>query len=101
MLHATADETYRQACHELTNMSQLAEQVCRYDLDELDVKWLERFNEEREDIGEPLLDEWTMEKVMEELESQVMIIIIIMIIVITKIIIVKIVIIIVIIIKKS
>ena len=32
-------------------MSQLAEQVVRYDLDDLDVSWLQRVNEEREEIG--------------------------------------------------
>ena len=32
-------------------MSQLAEQVVRYDLDDLDVCWLQRVNEEREEIG--------------------------------------------------
>ena len=51
LLHSTKDETYRQGCHELTGMSQLAEQVVRYDLDDLDVCWLQRVNEEREEIG--------------------------------------------------
>ena len=36
-------------------MSQLAEQVVRYDLDDLDVSWLQRVNEEREEIGIALL----------------------------------------------
>ena len=35
-------------------MSQLAEQVVRYDLDDLDVAWLQRVNEEREEIGNSL-----------------------------------------------
>ena len=51
LLHSNKDETYRQGCHELTGMSQLAEQVVRYDLDDLDVCWLRRVNEEREEIG--------------------------------------------------
>ena len=50
-MHSNKDETYRQGCHELTGMSQLAEQVVRYDLDDLDVCWLQRVNEEREEIG--------------------------------------------------
>ena len=50
-LHATQDETYRQGVHELHEMHQLADQVCRYDLDELDVAWLALNNAERELMG--------------------------------------------------
>lgn len=32
-------------------MNQLAEQVVRYDLDDMDVCWLQRMNEEREETG--------------------------------------------------
>lgn len=51
LLHAAADETYRQGMHELTGMQQLAEQVVRYDLDDIDVCWLTQVNEEREEMG--------------------------------------------------
>ena len=37
--------------HELTGMSQMAEQVVRYDLDDLDVAWLRQLNEQREECG--------------------------------------------------
>lgn len=70
LLHATADESYRQGMHELTGMQQLAEQVVRYDLDDIDVCWLTQVNEEREEMGESLIDEWIMERIIEELENQ-------------------------------
>lgn len=45
------DETYRPAIHELDNTPEEEEKVCRYDLDYLDVVWLERLNEERTYLG--------------------------------------------------
>ena len=45
------DETYKQGIHDLTEMHKLAEQVCRYDLDDQDVAWLSLVNPEREDMG--------------------------------------------------
>ena len=51
-LHAQKDETYQQAIHELHETHKLSEQVCRYDLDELDVAWLRVYNEQREEMGE-------------------------------------------------
>lgn len=45
------DEIYKQGEHELTGMQQLAEQVVRYDLDDLDVCWLERMNDKRMELG--------------------------------------------------
>ncbi|KAK6168409.1 hypothetical protein SNE40_020949 [Patella caerulea] len=69
-LHAVQDESYRQGCHELTGMNQLSELVVRYDLDDLDVCWLETVNDEREELSLPLIHEWTMERIMEELENQ-------------------------------
>lgn len=69
-LHAMKDETYQLGMHELTGMSQLAEQVVRYDLDDLDVSWLKQLNEQREEVGEVPIVEWTMERVIEALEAQ-------------------------------
>lgn len=69
-LHAMKDETYQLGMHELTGMSQLAEQVVRYDLDDLDVCWLRELNDQREEIGEEKVHEWTMERVVEALENQ-------------------------------
>ena len=52
MLHATKDESYTQGQHELHETQKLAEQVCRYDLDDMDVKWLLRVNAERAEMGQ-------------------------------------------------
>ena len=38
--------------HDYINVNDQADSVCRYDLDNLDVAWLEIYNEERVDIGE-------------------------------------------------
>uniref|UniRef100_A0A8C4S7N8 Jade family PHD finger 2 n=1 Tax=Erpetoichthys calabaricus TaxID=27687 RepID=A0A8C4S7N8_ERPCA len=46
------------------------ERPCRYDLDDLDAMWLELVNAEFRELALPELDELTMERVLEELESQ-------------------------------
>ncbi|KAG7459032.1 hypothetical protein MATL_G00226930 [Megalops atlanticus] len=46
----------------------LAEGVCRYDLNEWDEVWLQLANEEFREMGMQVLDEFTMERVMEEFE---------------------------------
>ncbi|XP_022528445.1 protein Jade-1 [Astyanax mexicanus] len=46
----------------------LSEGMCRYDLNEEDVAWLELANKEFSAMGMQLLDENTMERVMEEFE---------------------------------
>lgn len=51
LLHSCKDETYKQGDHELTGMQQLADQVVRYDLDDLDVSWLDSMNAERLGLG--------------------------------------------------
>uniref|UniRef100_UPI00398E66CC protein Jade-1-like isoform X2 n=1 Tax=Pristiophorus japonicus TaxID=55135 RepID=UPI00398E66CC len=48
----------------------LADSVCRYDLDDMDVAWLDLLNEEFKGMGMTELDEFTMERVMEELERR-------------------------------
>ncbi|XP_055499157.1 protein Jade-1-like isoform X2 [Leucoraja erinacea] len=48
----------------------LADSVCRYDLDDMDVAWLELLNEEFRGMGMAELDEFTMERVMEDLERR-------------------------------
>ena len=50
-LHNAQDENYKQGIHELTLMQQLADQVVRYDLDEVDSCWLQRINDERLELG--------------------------------------------------
>uniref|UniRef100_A0A672P965 Protein Jade-1 n=1 Tax=Sinocyclocheilus grahami TaxID=75366 RepID=A0A672P965_SINGR len=48
----------------------LADGMCRYDLNEEDVVWLQIANEEFSKMGMQLLDELTMERVMEEFERR-------------------------------
>ena len=50
-LHAQTDENYKQGVHELHETQKLAEHVCRYDLDDLDVSWLNLANKEFENCG--------------------------------------------------
>jgi len=51
LLHAVQDETYRQGLHELHETQKMADEVCRYDLDELDSAWLAGYNETRKEHG--------------------------------------------------
>ncbi|XP_074548715.1 protein Jade-1 [Halichoeres trimaculatus] len=46
----------------------LADGMCRYDLNEEDVAWLQTANQELSEMALPPLDEITMERVMEEFE---------------------------------
>ncbi|KAH9519892.1 Protein Jade-1 [Bulinus truncatus] len=69
-LHEKQDETYQATHHELTHMQELAEQIVRYDLDDQDVTWLELVNEDREEMGLQVINEWNMERMIEELENQ-------------------------------
>ncbi|PNJ83864.1 JADE1 isoform 7, partial [Pongo abelii] len=48
----------------------LADSVCRYDLNDMDAAWLEVTNEEFKEMGMPELDEYTMERVLEEFEQR-------------------------------
>ncbi|XP_028293342.1 protein Jade-1 [Gouania willdenowi] len=48
----------------------LAEGMCRYDLNEEDVAWLQIINQEFAEMALPPLDEITMERVMEEFEHR-------------------------------
>nr|XP_020040331.1 protein Jade-1 isoform X4 [Castor canadensis] len=48
----------------------LADSVCRYDLSDMDAAWLELTNEEFKEMGMPELDEYTMERVLEEFEQR-------------------------------
>ncbi|XP_043916367.1 protein Jade-1 [Protopterus annectens] len=48
----------------------LAEGVCRYDLDDVDVAWRELVNEELQEMGMNSIEEYTMERVMEIFEQE-------------------------------
>lgn len=52
------------------NIKELAEAMCRYDLDDMDLNWLQELNHELLQMGEGPVDELTMERVMEALERQ-------------------------------
>lgn len=52
------------------NIKELAEAMCRYDLDDMDLYWLRTLNRELDCMGEEPIDELTMERAMEALESQ-------------------------------
>ncbi|KAF7650750.1 hypothetical protein LDENG_00121350 [Lucifuga dentata] len=52
------------------NIKELAEAMCRYDLDDMDLYWLQALNAELARMGEAPIDELTMERAMEALESQ-------------------------------
>nr|CAB3257617.1 Jade protein [Phallusia mammillata] len=55
---------------DMVDLNVLADSACRYDLDEMDVLWLNEINEERSLRGLMSLDEFSMEQIMEELETQ-------------------------------
>ncbi|XP_029988601.1 protein Jade-3 isoform X1 [Sphaeramia orbicularis] len=52
------------------NIRELAEAMCRYDLDDMDLYWLHALNRELDRMGEESIDELTMERAMEALERQ-------------------------------
>ena len=52
LLHAAADARYRQGMHALHETHALADQVCRYDLDDVDVAWLDGYNDVCDSIGQ-------------------------------------------------
>uniref|UniRef100_A0A665V0J4 Jade family PHD finger 3 n=1 Tax=Echeneis naucrates TaxID=173247 RepID=A0A665V0J4_ECHNA len=52
------------------NVKELAEAMCRYDLDDMDLYWLHALNRELNHMGEEPIDELTMERTMEALERQ-------------------------------
>jgi len=45
------DETYRQGLHELHETQRMADEMCRYDLDDLDSAWLANYNDLRQEHG--------------------------------------------------
>lgn len=69
-LRLTHDMFFSNDLHMLTNVAAQAEKMCRYDLDILDVQWLQVFNEERRVYGLAPVPELQMEMIMEDLETQ-------------------------------
>ncbi|XP_030228039.1 protein Jade-3 [Gadus morhua] len=52
------------------NINKLAEDMCRYDLDDTDLHWLHTLNTELLHMGEGAVDELTVERALEALERQ-------------------------------
>ncbi|XP_029459478.1 protein Jade-3 isoform X2 [Rhinatrema bivittatum] len=52
------------------NILELAENMCRYDLDDVDIFWLQELNDELAEMGCGAVDENTMEHIVEVLERQ-------------------------------
>ncbi|XP_017576277.2 protein Jade-3 [Pygocentrus nattereri] len=52
------------------NIKELAEAMCRYDLDDMDLYWLQELNMELGQMGEGPMNELTMERAMEALERK-------------------------------
>ncbi|XP_074069648.1 E3 ubiquitin-protein ligase Jade-2 isoform X3 [Macrotis lagotis] len=55
--------------HSGSELSEVTRPYSRYDLDEIDAYWLELVNLELKEMEKPELDEMTMERVLEELET--------------------------------
>jgi hypothetical protein len=62
--------SYKVETHQVTPMVLRAEQVCTYDLDNVDQHWLFGLNGERARTGQSNLTETEMERSVEELERQ-------------------------------
>ena len=62
--------SYKPETHQVTPMVLRAEQVCTYDLDNVDKAWLEALNGERALGGLQTVTESEMERTVEELEKQ-------------------------------
>ncbi|KAF4078788.1 hypothetical protein AMELA_G00185610 [Ameiurus melas] len=65
-------QCWSQDCTETgyVNIKELAEAMCRYDLDDTDLYWLRHLNLELLHMGEATVDELTMERTMEALERK-------------------------------
>ncbi|XP_055938835.1 protein Jade-1-like isoform X1 [Argiope bruennichi] len=70
LMRTTEDSFFSNEYHVLTDTAAKAENICKYDMDDLDFFWLKNFNEKREDSGLSTLDEDTMERIIEDFEMQ-------------------------------
>merc|ERR1719228_1445508 len=62
--------SYKAETHQVTPMVLRAEQVCTYDLDNVDKNWLDTVNGERALTGLSTVTETEVERTIEELEKQ-------------------------------
>lgn len=62
--------TYTSDTHQVSTAALRSEQMCNYDLDDLDQRWLNSLNGERALMGVATITELEMEKSIEEFEKQ-------------------------------
>ena len=51
LIRTTEDSFFSNEFHVLSDVGKKADNICKYDLDDLDAHWLAIFNERREDLG--------------------------------------------------
>ncbi|ESO04614.1 hypothetical protein HELRODRAFT_111636, partial [Helobdella robusta] len=65
------DNSFKPSVHEPYDLQNQVDSMCKYDLDELDLHWLEIFNQSRLDMGQgDPISECEMERLVEEIEQQ-------------------------------
>lgn len=69
-IRITKDDRFRSDDFHLSSVAARAEASCHYDLDDVDVAWLNVLNGERALMGLPPLTEEQLERVLEELERR-------------------------------
>ncbi|KAG5329422.1 RNO protein, partial [Acromyrmex charruanus] len=68
LIRISRDDYFNSEDHHLSTTPTRAEKACAYDLDDTDIAWLEVFNGERAQAGQPPVTESQLERVIEELE---------------------------------
>ena len=69
-VRVTHDDFFNPDYHQLVSTAARAEKVCSYDLDDVDAAWLGCSNADRGMQSLPVISEFLMEQVIEELELQ-------------------------------
>ena len=69
-VRVTHDDFYSSDIHQLTSAPARSQQACAYDMDDVDLSWLNRVNAQRNAIGSSKISELSFEQTMEELERQ-------------------------------
>lgn len=69
-VRVTHDDFYSPDVHQLTSAPARSQQACAYDMDDVDLAWLNRVNAQRNAIGSSKISELSFEQTMEELERQ-------------------------------
>ena len=69
-VRVTHDDFYSAEIHQLTSAPARSQQACAYDMDDVDLAWLNRVNMHRTAVGSSKVSELSFEQTMEELERQ-------------------------------